>query len=163
VFSGTSAGSPAYALIGGVWTYQGDAETTSIEIERGRLVSVTFDGREIAQGSDAANVFTVIDDLITAINAGDDTAIGSGIEALERGLDRALRAQGQLGADQRGVDEAALRLSVLRRAADTRRAHIEDANMAEAITRMADAETAYRAALGAVSSAERVSLLDYLR
>ena len=37
------------------------------------------------------------------------------------------------------------------------------ANMADAITRMNEADTAYRAALGAVSSAERVSLLDYLR
>jgi flagellar hook-associated protein 3 FlgL len=163
LFSGTRADTPAYAQVGGVWAYQGDAATTQIEVERGRLVSVTFDGQQIAQGSDSANVFTVLDDLVTAIDAGDDDAIGVATEALERALDRALRAQGRLGADQRGTDEAAIRLSTLRRAADMRRSSLEDANLAEAITRMADADTAYRAALGAVSSAERLSLLDYLR
>jgi flagellar hook-associated protein 3 FlgL len=163
VFSGTSADTPAYALVAGVWTYQGDAASTQIEVERGRLVPVTFDGRQIAQGADSTDVFTVLDDLVAAVTAGDDTAIGTGLDALERALDRALRAQGRIGADQRGVDDAAVRLSTLRRAAETRRSQIEDANMAEALTRMADADTAYRAALGAVSSAERMSLLDYLR
>jgi flagellar hook-associated protein 3 FlgL len=126
-------------------------------------VSVTFDGRQIAQGDDADNVFAVLDALVAAIDAGDDAAIGDATAALERALDRALRAQGRLGADERGVDDAAIRLSTLRRAADTRRSALEDVNLADAITRMADAETAYRAALGAVSSAERLSLLDYLR
>jgi flagellin-like hook-associated protein FlgL len=40
---------------------------------------------------------------------------------------------------------------------------VEDANVAEAIARLTSADNAYRAALGAVSSAERQSLLDYLR
>jgi flagellar hook-associated protein 3 FlgL len=163
LFSGTRSDTPAYALVGGVWTYQGDASATQVEVERGRLVSVTFDGRQIAQGDDADNVFAVLDALVAAIDAGDDAAIGDATAALERALDRALRAQGRLGADERGVDDAAIRLSTLRRAADTRRSALEDVNLADAITRMADAETAYRAALGAVSSAERLSLLDYLR
>ena len=162
-FSGTRSDTPPYALIGGVWTYQGDASVMQVEVERGRLVSVTFDGQLIARGSDPADIFTVLDDLAAAISAGDETAMGDGIAALERALDRTLRAQGRLGADERGVDEAAIRLSTLRRAADTRRSALEDVNLADAITRMAEADTAYRAALGAVSSAERLSLLDYLR
>jgi flagellin-like hook-associated protein FlgL len=44
-----------------------------------------------------------------------------------------------------------------------RLAKLESANMAEAITNMAHADAAYQAALGAVSSATRVSLLDYLK
>jgi flagellin-like hook-associated protein FlgL len=35
--------------------------------------------------------------------------------------------------------------------------------MAEAVTRLSQADTAYQAALAAVSTAERRSLLDYLR
>jgi flagellar hook-associated protein 3 FlgL len=163
LFSGTRSDTPAYARIGGAWTYQGNADAARVEVEPGRLVAVTFDGQQIVQGSDADDLFTVLDDLVTAINAGDDAGMGSGIAALERALDRTLRAQGALGADQRGTDDAAIRLSTLRRAADARRASIEEANMAEAITRLNEADTAYRAALGAVSSAERVSLLDYLR
>jgi len=68
-----------------------------------------------------------------------------------------------LGADERGLDEAQTRLAALRQAAETRRASLEDANLAEAVTRFTRAQDAYRAALGVVSSAERLSLLDYLR
>ena len=40
---------------------------------------------------------------------------------------------------------------------------LEDVNMAEAITEMTHADAAYRAALGAVGTVSRVSLLDYLK
>jgi flagellar hook-associated protein 3 FlgL len=163
VFAGTRSNVPPYANVGGSWAYQGDATTVQTEIERGRLVSVTFDGQAIAQGADTADVFTVMDDLVTAINAGDDVAIGSAVAGVERALDRALRAQGRLGADERSLDDATIGLSTLRRAGEARRTRIEDADMAEAVTRLTNAETGYRAALASVSVAERVSLLDYLR
>jgi len=163
LFSGTEVNTPAYVASGGGYTYQGNNASAQIEIDHGRLVTVSFDGQAIAQGSDAVDVFTAMDDLANAIEAGDDAAIGSGIDALERAFDRASRLQGRLGADERGVDEATQRLAALRLAAENRRSKLEDANMPEAITRMNEADTAYRAALGAVSSAERVSLLDYLR
>jgi len=102
-------------------------------------------------------------DQYFAINNGDDAGITNAMQAVERALDRTLRAQGSLGADQRGLDEAGIRMTSLRRAAEVRRSGLEDANMAEAMTRLGQADTAYRASLAAVSTAERVSLLDYLR
>jgi flagellar hook-associated protein 3 FlgL len=163
LFAGTRTDTAAFASVAGAWTYQGDGGRAQIQVDQGRLVAVTFDGEAIAQGADAASVFTVLDDLATAITAGDAAGIATGIDALERAFDRAVQAQGRLGADERGLDDAAIRLTALRAASETRRSKHEDANVAEAITRMTQAETAYRAALGAVSSAERLSLLDYLR
>jgi len=163
LFSGTESGQPAYRLVGGSWTYQGNADAVQVEIDRGRLVSVTFDGRAMAQGSDAKDVFTVLDDLTAAITAGDDTAIGDAISAVERAFDRTLRAQGRLGADEASLDTATVRLETLRQAAEARKSKLEDVNLAEAATRLSNADTGYRAALAAVSTMERVSLLDYLR
>jgi flagellar hook-associated protein 3 FlgL len=163
IFSGTQAGTPAYANVGGTWTYQGDSSAVQLEVERGRLISVSFDGQSIAQGSDPTDVLTTLGNLANAIDAGDNAAIGAGIDALNNAFDRANRALGGLGADERTVDDAAQHLSTLRNAADTRRSHLEDANMAEAITRLTTAENAYKAALSAVSTAERESLLDYLK
>jgi flagellar hook-associated protein 3 FlgL len=163
LFSGTAANTPAYAQVAGQWTYQGNTDTTEVEVERGRLVSVSFDGQALAQGTDAKNVLTALDDLATAIEAGDSSAMGTEIDALERAFGRTQRALGSLGADSAGLDEARARLSALRVAAETRRASLEDANMADAITRLSKADTAYQAALAAVSTAERRSLLDYLR
>ena len=81
------------------------------------------------------NLFTVLDDLATAVEAGDSAAIGTAIDALERAFDRAAQAQGRLGADERGVDEAVVRSRALARAAaeGRRRRTLEDANMAEAM------------------------------
>jgi flagellar hook-associated protein 3 FlgL len=163
LFSGTVANAQAYALVAGAWTYQGNTDTTDVEVERGRLVSVSFDGQAIAQGSDSKNVLTALDDLATAIEAGDSSAMATEIDALERAFERTQRALGSLGSDSAGLDEARARLSTLRVAAETRRSTLEDANMAEAVTRLSQADTAYQAALAAVSTAERRSLLDYLR
>jgi flagellar hook-associated protein 3 FlgL len=163
LFAGTRVDQQAYVASGGGYTYQGDTAAVQVEVDRGRLVSVSYDGQAIAQGSDPVDVFTAMETLAAAIEAGDDDAIGAGIAALDRTFDRVSRLQGRLGADERGVDAATARLSALRLAADGRRSKLEDANMAEAITRMNEADIAYRAALSAVSSAERVSLLDYLK
>ncbi|MEO7191708.1 MAG: flagellin [Vicinamibacterales bacterium] len=163
LFSGTAANTPAYALVGGAWQYQGDGATQQVEVERGRLVSVSFDGHRIVKGTDSSDLFTALDDLAASIDAGSDAGVGTALASLDRAFDRALQAQGRLGADERGVEDATVRLSALRVAADARRSKLEDANMAEAVSRLTQADTAYKAALGAVSSAERVSLLDYLR
>jgi flagellar hook-associated protein 3 FlgL len=163
LFSGTASNVAAYEQIAGQWTYQGNADRAEVEIERGRLVPISFDGRAIVEGDDASGLFTVLDELAVDIENGDGAAIGDGLAALERAFDRAQRAQGSLGADAHGLDAARARLAALRVGAETRRSTLEDANMAEAVVRLSQADTAYNAALAAVSSVERQSLLDYLR
>jgi flagellar hook-associated protein 3 FlgL len=163
LFAGTASNQTAYALVAGAWTYQGNSDTTRVEVERGRLVAVSIDGQSIVEGGDSIGLFTALDDLAAAIEAGDNAGVSDSIAALERAFDRAQRAQGLLGADQQGIDSAAARLSALKVAADARRSKLEDINLAEAAVRLNQANNAYSAALSAVSSAERQSLLDYLR
>ncbi len=163
LFSGTESGTPAYAQVAGVWTYQGNATTMQLEVDEGRMVAVTANGQSIAQGTDAVNIFAALESLAVAIETGDDAGMAAGIAAAERAHDRTLRAHGRLGADERGLDDAAVSLSAKALAGETRRSRLEDANMAEAITRLSQAETTYQAALAAVSTAERTTLLDYLR
>jgi flagellar hook-associated protein 3 FlgL len=163
LFSGSRTDTPPYVQSGGAWTYQGDTAPVEVEVEQGRRVAVTVNGRAIVQGGDSTDLFTALGALAAAIDGNDGAGIASGISALERAFDRAVQAQGRLGVDERGAEEASLRLASLRLAADARRSQIEDANLAEAIAKMNQADTAYKAALGAVSTAERLSLLDYLR
>jgi flagellar hook-associated protein 3 FlgL len=163
LFSGTKSDTAAYAQVAGTWTYQGNADTAQVDVEAGRTVSVSFNGQAIAQGTDPTDVFTALDTLATAVENGDNTGISTGLDALQRAFDRAQRAQALLGTDEQGVSSAQVRLTALRTASDNRRSKLEDVNMADAITRLQQADTAYRAALGAVSTAERQSLLDYLR
>ena len=163
LFAGTNVTSAAYVLSAGVWTYQGNSATIQLEVDSARFVPVSFDGQAIARGSDATDVFTAMGALAAALEAGDDPGIGAGIDALGRAFDRVSRAQSRLGADERGIDAAAARLAAVRLAAGTSRSPLEDDNLAEAITRMNEADHAYRSALGNVNSAEQLSLLDYLK
>lgn len=163
LFSGGKVDQPAYAMVGGVWTYQGDTNLVQIEVDRVRTVTIGFNGQSIAQGSDATDIFTSIDQLITAVTSNDDAGMATGLDALTRAFDRANQAQGRLGADESSIADTQIRLTARHTAVDGRRSKLEDANMAEALTRMSQAETAYKAALGSVSSVEKLSLLDYLQ
>jgi len=165
VFSGSASTVAPYSRVGSgpVSAYAGSTSEMIVDIDRQRAVKIAFNGELLTQGSDAQDIFAEFDDLIAAVRAGDDAAIDAGMTALERMFDRVSTAQGRVGADLRTLDEQKIRLSELGRASAKRLSALEDTNMAEAITGMAQADAAYRAALGAVSSVTRMSLMDYLR
>jgi flagellar hook-associated protein 3 FlgL len=163
LFSGSQTDRPAYALVGSTWTYQGDTTEVFTSIDSGRQVNQTWDGQSILQGSAPQDVLTVLDNLAAAAQAGDSAGISAGIAALQDAFKRATAAQSRLGADEQSVGDAQARLADLRLATDTRRSKDEDVNMADAAARMSQAQVAYRAALGAVSVTNQVSLIDYLK
>ena len=163
LFGGSEVQSPPYVSVAGVWTYQGDTSPVSADIGRNRSVTLALDGQTIAKGSDAVDLFGEFDALLTAVQAGDSTAIGTGIDALTRAFNRTVQAQSQVGADERSVDDGQAQLVTLRLAGVARLSKDEDANMAEAMTKMGQAQIAYQSALAAVGKANQSSLLDYLR
>jgi len=163
LFSGSQTDQLPYVLVGSTWTYQGDNTEVLASLDGGRQVNQTWDGQSIFQGSAPQDVLTVLDNLTTAVQAGDNAAIKDGIAALQDAVKRATAAQSRLGIDEQSVTDAQARLSGLRLATDTRRSKDEDVNMADAAARMNQAQVAYRAALGAVSISNQVSLIDYLK
>lgn len=165
VFSGTASTTPAFQrnLDQTVGAYQGNTATIAVDIDRTSSVQVTFDGNSIAQGGEARNVFEVLETLRADILAGDTPAIEAGIADLRKAFDRAVRAQTQVGTDQKALEDQRLRLTDEKLGAQERLSKLTEANMAEAISAMARAETGYKAALGATATITRVSLMDYLR
>jgi flagellar hook-associated protein 3 FlgL len=143
--------------------YNGDSNPVEVEIGDGRTVAISFDGDAITRGADAQDLFAAMDDLIAAVTAGDDAGIATGMHALQRTFDRATTAQARVGGHLQVLDAQKLRLQQLRLSGADRVSKLEDVNMAEAITEMTHADAAYRAALGAVGTVSRVSLLDYLK
>jgi flagellin-like hook-associated protein FlgL len=163
LFAGSVATTPPYEIAGNVASaYQGDSEPTGIEILPGRTVATTYDGSALMQGSDPQHVLDVLTDLATAISAGDETAVTSGIDALNRAFDRATAVQARIGQDIRLAEESLLLSSTRRVGTLARISSLEDADLAEATAKLAQSETAYRAALSAMASIGRLSLMDYL-
>lgn len=163
LFSGSQVTDAPFTIAGGVVSaYQGNGAPTTVEIGQGRSVANTFDGGRIFQGTDPQHVLTALADLAAAVQAGDDAGIASGVTALERAFDRATAAQSRVGNDLRTTDDVREHLSDLRLISTARLSRIEDANLAEASVRLAQAETAYRAALGAMATVGKLSLMDYI-
>ncbi|OFW46049.1 MAG: hypothetical protein A3J29_19000 [Acidobacteria bacterium RIFCSPLOWO2_12_FULL_67_14b] len=163
LFSGSRAQTQPYVFTAGAWAYQGDNVPVTVDVGRSRSATIAMDGRAIAQGADATDVLSAFDALMVAVQARDEAGLDAGMSALARTFDRAVRAQSQVGADEYGIEEEQETLVRFRLAAEKRVSKDEDADMARAISQMAQAQTAYQAALGAVGTASKVSLLDYLR
>ena len=165
LFSGSSTTQAPYAkqADGTVSAYQGDAQTVSVDVDRARAVAVTFDGRALAQGSEASDIFASLDGLVAAVRAGDDAGIQTGLQQLERAFDRAVAFQSSVGTQLASIDDQQNRLGELKQASTTLVSKDEDANMAEAVSKMTQAETAYRTALAAIGARSKQTLLDYLQ
>jgi flagellar hook-associated protein 3 FlgL len=165
IFGGANAASPPYVkdASGTVLPYAGSTTEVDVDIDRNRSVKVGFNGDTITRGSSTDDVFAVLDDLIAAVRAGDNAAMTTGQAELDEVFQRVTLAQSRVGADMGTIDDQKLRLGQMKIAATTRLDKVEAANMAEAITGMNQAQSAYEAALGAASAVSRVSLMDYLK
>jgi len=165
LFSGSNSTVAPYSRPAGgpVSAYAGSTNEMLVDVDQQRAVKITFNGQLITQGGDAQDIFVEFESLIAAVRAGDVAGVDAGMDALQRMFDRVSTAQGRVGADLRTIDEQKLRLDELKRSSARRISALEDTNMAEAISGMAQADAAYRAALGAASTATKQSLMDYLR
>jgi flagellar hook-associated protein 3 FlgL len=164
LFSGSASTTSPYVKTAGVISsYQGNAATAAVDVGTSRSTQVTFDGGQISQGSDSADVFVVLANLISSVKSGDNAGIGQGLDALGRAFDRATSAQTQAGTGLKALDDARAQLSRLRLDTSTQISKLEDVNMASAITQMTEADTSYRAALAALGKIASVSLMDYLK
>jgi flagellar hook-associated protein 3 FlgL len=163
VFSGSQAQSKPYDNSTGAWVYGGDGAPVTVDTAHNRAVTMAMDGQAIAKGADANDILTEMDTLATAIQTGNNAGVQTGIDALNRAFTRVTKAQSQVGTDEDSIADGQAQLTTLRLAGTQRLSSDQDANMAEAITQMSHAQTAYQAALSAVGTATKQSLLDYLR
>ena len=163
LFGGSKVTTPPYGGGPGAWVYQGDNTPVTVDVDRSRSVVVAMDGQSIMQGGASSDVLSLVDGLITAVGAGDNTTMAAGMDALAAAFSRATQAQSHVGADENRVSDGQDRLADLRLASAARLSKDQDANMADAITKMSQAQVTYQSALGAVGNASKLSLLDYLR
>lgn len=164
IFAGQAATTAPYQKLAdsSVSAYQGSTDTTRVDIDRQVEVDVSFNADAIARGSDSADIFVELQQAMAAVSAADGAGMDAALAAFDRAFDRATAAQSHIGASQRAVETQQARVADLRRASVARASTLEDANMAEAITRMTQADTAYRTALGAIGTKGRQTLMDYL-
>jgi flagellar hook-associated protein 3 FlgL len=147
---------------GTVAPYAGSTSEVSVDVGQDRAVIVGFDGDEIARGADVDDIFAVLEDVITAMRAGDAAGMETGAAGVARAFDRVSAAQTRVATALNTISNEQARIDEVKMATTKRLSALEDADMVAAISAMGRAEAAYQAALGAVGNANRVSLMDYL-
>jgi flagellar hook-associated protein 3 FlgL len=164
LFGGAASTTAPYTMTGGVVSaYQGSTTEVFVDVNDGHDVVVAFNGEALTRGTDPADLFAVMNNAITAVRAGDQPAMNTALGDLDRALTRATTLQSRVGASLRTIEDDRTHLGETARASQAQISALEDANMAAAISGMTEAETAYRAALGAAARLQGLSLMDYLK
>lgn len=163
LFAGAKSTTKPYTESGGVVSaYAGSTTEVDVDIAPERAVTVAFNGEAIVKGSAATDLFGELNNLITAVRAGNSTNMQTALTSLGDAFSRATAAQTRVGVEMNAIEAQQAQIEDTKLAGIARLSKIEDANMAEAISGMTRADAAYRAALGAASQSAKLSLLDYL-
>lgn len=161
IFSGTQIDQPPVTVVDGNYVYQGDSQSPTIEITQGESINVAVPGSEVFSDP-SADLLNTLQQLIDQLEAGDlagaQASVG-GIQEAGKVIDAA-RFKISTGINQ--ADNADLRLNAQLLDLTSEVSSLEDADMAEAISRMTQAETALSASLGAGAQMRQGSLFDYL-
>lgn len=152
-------------------SYQGDGGRIERRIGEGEVVRVNVTAAE-AFGLDAAgkNLFTLLDDIVGALGAGDEGAVAGAVERLDAARGRIGRAQAIVGAAANQVESAQRRgedvlLTLRAELAEVEDVdlEVEDVDLAEAVMELQTQEVAYQATLQAMARALPPSMVSFLR
>jgi len=165
IFGGTVTNTAPYSINPGQpdgVQYNGNTDVNNVDIAEGRSMQVNLPGSQIFQNSNG-DTFGALQQLVTALQSGDTTAIGTATNQLSNALNavsdqRVFYDNGlsQLTANQTSLQQETVNLQ-------SQETNLVGANMATAATDLSQAETTNQAALAALAKVIPVTLLDYLQ
>ena len=160
MFAGQASGTKPFDASGGVLTFSGDTLPINVEVRPAENMRANLENADVLFG----DVYTALEDLRNDLLGGDIGALSDqDIDAIRTSLDTIGVARGSNGTKLNEItrlqDENGRRIDDLTKTVSDN----EDVDMAEAITKMQMAETAYTAALQVTSKGFGLSLMDFIR
>jgi flagellar hook-associated protein 3 FlgL len=170
LFSGYSDATPV-RHDGTGWVYDGDDGAVTRRVGESDVVRINLTAPQVfgfvdpADPSTAGNtdVFTVIDDVIAQLDAGDLGGLSASISVVDGARARVGDALAEVGAASNTVKSAMRRTEDTLLAVRGELAEIEDVDLAEAVMELQTQEAAYQATLQALARALPPSLVSFLR
>lgn len=159
VFGGTTANGSAFAADG---SYVGDTGQVTRLVGANNSVTVSAVGTDVF-GSGSTNVFTMLQNMSTAIAAGNTAGLSTSLSDIDTSLSRLSSAQSVEGAAYSQVQLAQTAGTTKTTALKTELSGIEDADLADLAVQVTTANTTYQAALQTTASIGQLSLLDFLK
>ncbi len=165
LFSGTATNTTPYAVDATDSTqvdYAGNSQQNEVQIGTGLTVQANLPGSSIFTQS-GSNVFTALQSLVTALDSGDSTAVGTATNAVSTALGAISSAQVFYGNTVNELTSNETFLSEEKVNITTYQDTLVSADTATAATDLTQANTALTATIEAAAKISQVSLLDYLQ
>jgi flagellar hook-associated protein 3 FlgL len=172
LFSGSRTGVPAFSKdAAGRVQYQGDQARMKVNVGDSRRMNLNMPGSDAFTrvvrddgkgGKVGVDFFQSLDDLVTAVSAGDHNNMQRGIgeiDTLQNGVSQGL---GQIGSDLGIVDMQNTVLDQVVLQLKTTRSDVEDLDYTTAITKMNKDQLALEAAQSSFAKISQLSLFKYL-
>lgn len=159
IFGGQYADAPAYSS--GAWNAARPAEGDfTVEVGTRRFVETNHSAKEIFVDTGAVDR---LQELADALNANDEDGVRSALSGLDAAMGGVQSVVGDLGARMNQLEVAVTNLDSLQVNLETFRSQLEEADMAEAVTRLVERQGALEAAMLANAKILNLTLTDYLR
>jgi flagellar hook-associated protein 3 FlgL len=155
IFSGSKTDTTPFSSDG---TYNGNDNAFTIKVGKDTTVEVGSDGEAIF-----GDIFTTMDALKTALESNDVGGIEDAMSDLEGHFDDISAKISDVGSKMNRMEVKEKILEDLNFANTDRLSQIEDADYAEAITRLTATELAYQAALSSSAKLMTQTLMDYMK
>lgn len=171
MFSGFQTDRPLLDMNTGDFLIDVDTSVENIryEIGVGDDININVAGGDLfGNGGDALNgtkgkLISDIDNLITALDAGDHTAVGDMLTDIDDNIGNILRLRADVGARSNRLELSANRLESDKLNFTKLMSENEDADIAETIIGLQSEENVYRASLAGGAKIIQPSLVDFLR
>jgi flagellar hook-associated protein 3 FlgL len=159
VFGGTTAGAVAYDSAG---NFVGTTTPVTRTVADGVTIRVDADA-QATFGASGDTVFDHLSALSDALNSGDQAGISTGIDNLNKDLDRLAMTHAEVGTRAKRVDEAVQAGADTELRLKSSLSDVENADLPQVIVDLQMQQTSYQAALAATARVMQPSLLDFLK
>jgi len=134
------------------------------EVGVGIKMPVNISGNQVfGFPGEANNAFKVLSDVVSAMKTGDKTSLGDALDRMDQRSNHILDVRADIGAKMNRLDLAENRLKDLETNLTDLQSKMEDADMADVITKMKMDENVYQATLSVGSKLIKQTLVDFLR
>lgn len=169
LFAGKLSNTQPFEETAGVITYTGDSEGLELWVAPERPMEVTLPGDGLFNFEDAGgdravsevdtDLFTLLDDIADAIEAGDDNALPDMAEDLDALYQHVVGQRGVLGARVQRIEDAQHSAGDMEVAAREILSDIEDVDIASALVDLQHQQVCYQAALSATAKLAQLPTL----
>ena len=164
IFGGTATDTPPFDSATETAVVPINTNLMNREVAQGSVISVNITADRLQDPPGATgDIFTVLDNLATAMRNNDTNALGTALTALDVHQDNISALRGEGAAKINRLELTQSRFQAQKIATSEQLSSIEDVDMAQAITDLSMRESVYRSALAVGAKVIQPSLVDFLR